>query len=83
MGIKPINHYEAKGWERTKPGWYYFSLTCSSMEHIDALLEWIYQQLDNCQRHCRWYTVRDGRKYNFAIKFRHERDYIWFRLAWG
>jgi len=67
-------------WETTKPGWYECPL---HVEHIDKyveMIDWLDQNIDKCQRHCRW-GVTDTNVVSF--KFRYERDYIMFTLRWS
>jgi hypothetical protein len=41
------------------------------------VLEWLYDNIDNCERHCRW--IFDDK---FRVKFRYERDYLLCALRW-
>lgn len=79
-----INWYDyKKGWDQTNPGWYerviYVSDPPDTITRYVEILEWMYDKLDNCERHCRW-------QYNgnhLYFKFRYERHYTWFNLRWG
>ena len=81
----PIYQYydRQKGWQGTNPGWYEVVI------HIDEphetilryqdTVEWIRDNIHGYQKHCRWFYAGNDLKY----KFRHEKDYIWFKLVWG
>lgn len=77
-----MHHMDQKGWEYTKPGWHEATVL---VEHpsqtfykYEEIIAWLYERIDNCERHCRWYA-----RSNFIkVKFRYERDYEWFHLAW-
>jgi hypothetical protein len=79
-----MNYYDEKnGWEHTKPGWHevvipVYEFWAARVKHIE-ILEWMYDNISKCERHCRWQFDNDGLKY----KFRYERDYLWFNLTWG
>jgi hypothetical protein len=71
-------------WDETKPGWYEVHVhinpfTNSIHESYTNIITWLSEKVDNYQKHCRWtyshFTVK--------VKFRYERDYIWFKLVWG
>jgi hypothetical protein len=76
-----IQHYDQKrGWEETCPGWYEheISIGSSSMsETYEEVLEWLYNRVDNCERHARWRITRGL----IQVKFRYERDIILCRLS--
>ena len=83
-GIK-LNWYDhTKGWEQTKPGWHERIIFLSDCPYpitrtrFVEILRWMYEKLDNCERHCRWQY--NGNYFNF--KFRYERDLIFFSLRW-
>lgn len=48
-------------------------------DHCDTMLEWVYNKMDNAKRHCRWQITNE----QFFIKFRYEKDYIWFKMVWS
>jgi hypothetical protein len=80
MDIRVQNYDQIKGWEVTQPGWYEHQITIgeSSMsETYEEVLEWLYNRIDNCERHARWIISRGLIK----IRFRHERDIILCRLS--
>jgi len=75
-----VTHYYdyERGWEGTNPGWYQASSRIeNSDEHIEVV-EWLYKNIDNPERHCRWTRILN----ESIVKFRYERDYIHFRLRW-
>ena len=72
-----------KGWEYTNPGWYEFSIkivygTSADAKYIE-IVQWLYENIDNCERHARWVLDID----RIRVKFRHEKDYSWFTLRWA
>lgn len=75
------NYDSSKGWENTNMGWYETAVVFDPNGHVHYtdLLDWLYNQIDNCEKHSRWGFV-DG---IWKVKFRYERDFIWFRLVWG
>lgn len=83
MGIKHSWYDTHKGWEETNPGWYekeiYIAEPSETITRYVEILEWMYENLDKCERHCRWRY--NGNYLNF--KFRYERQYTWFNLRWG
>jgi hypothetical protein len=69
-----------KGWEATQPGWYEYHITIgkdSMSETHEQVIEWLYNRIDNCERHARWIVSRRMIK----LKFRYERDLILCRLS--
>lgn len=75
-----LQHYDTKGWEYTQPGWHEYEITVgetSMSETYDAILDWLYNRIDNCERHARWRITRGL----VQLKFRHERDVILCKLS--
>lgn len=77
----PKNYFNyERGWAHTNPGWYEVTVknggTYSKIH--DSCIEWLYNNIDNPERHVRWVSFLD----KSIFRFRYERDYIWFRLAW-
>lgn len=75
-----IQHYdERNGWEETNPGWYEYEIYIRPdfPATYEEVLNWLYNRIDNCERHARWRITRG----HFFIKFRYERDYILCRLS--
>jgi hypothetical protein len=69
-----------KGWDNDHPGWYTLEVATKIDLHLE-IVEWIYEKIDNPQRHMRWrFDYTDPVSY---FRFRHEKDYIWFRLTWS
>ena len=75
-----LSYYDPTvGWENTQPGWYEHRV------HVGAdldtktraeVLEWLYNKIDNCQRHARWASSL----WYVDMKFRYERDVIMCKL---
>ena len=80
MGITYVPHYydHKRGWEDTNPGWYEAIVRVKNMEEHLVIVEWLYKNIDNPERHCRW----TRNMFESVVKFRHERDFIHFRLRW-
>jgi hypothetical protein len=73
-------HLEGPTWEDTKPGWHEVELNLSGqINRYREIMEWLYNSIDKCERHCRWFQTATGIK----VKFRYERDYILFTLRWS
>ena len=79
------NNYDSKKeWEDDKPGWYEIFIpnydeNVILSDKIKSIVKWIYDCIDHCERHARWYITGSG----ISVKFRYERDYIRFSLVWG
>lgn len=77
-----IYHTYKEKWEDDKPGWHEVLLLRSDNDSIDKLhenvLKYLYENVPGCEKHCRW--IRMGNA--LLIKFRHEKDYMWFKLRW-
>jgi len=75
-------YYDAiKGWTETNSRWYEAiieRLHVPNPERHDQVVKWLYDNIDKCERHCRWCRTPGGTR----VKFRYERDYIWFNLTW-
>jgi len=72
----------AYSWENVKPGWHEVILHFPdyvTVEKHDEIIEWLSTNIGKFERHCRWYCEDE----TFKVKFRYERDYIWFKLTWG
>ena len=73
-------HFEGPTWEDTKPGWHEIELNLNGQpKRYREIIEWLYNTIDKCERHCRWFQTSMGIK----IKFRYERDYIVATLRWA
>jgi hypothetical protein len=76
-----IQHYDQKnGWDETKSGWFEYEITTgeSNMsETYEEVLKWLYNRVDNCERHVRW-RISQGL---IQLKFRYERDVILCKLS--
>jgi hypothetical protein len=74
------NHYDyTKGWNDSNR-WFECVITPSTQTKHEQMVEWLYEKLDNCERHCRWIN---GFENESRFKFRYERDYILFTLRWS
>ena len=67
-----------KGWDATHPGWYAIDINMGTKNYHMEMIEWMYQNLDNPERHSVWTKIMNVS----SFKFRYERDYIWFKLTW-
>ena len=85
-----MNHYDVvRGWENTKIGWHEAIVHMGNdgdvlKKHFE-IIDWLKDHVDNYEKHCRWNfrqsdTTMDAK---MDVKFRYERDYIWFKLTWG
>jgi hypothetical protein len=88
MGINDnrhvYNYYDRiKGWDQTSPGWYEVILHIENppetIKRYEDTIQWIYDNIQGYHKHCRWHYAGNYLKY----KFRHEKDYLWFKLRWG
>lgn len=87
MGINDnahvYNYYDrVKSWQGTNPGWYEVVIHVEdpreSVLRYEDTIKWIYDNIDGYHKHCRWFYAGNYLKY----KFRHEKDYLWFKLRW-
>lgn len=74
-----------KKWCDIKPGWHQYKIDppesiayASFVNWYADIIDWIYYNIPNCERHCRW-AFEDCK---FCIKFRYDRDYLFFALRW-
>jgi hypothetical protein len=76
-----VQHYDQNGWEATCPGWHEYDInvddTMGSSETYSEVLDWLYNRIDNCERHARWRLQRGL----IQLKFRYERDVILCKLS--
>jgi len=79
MDIRVQYFDQKRGWEETEPGWYEHEIHVSMnmTEKYDDILEWLYNRIDNCERHARWRISRGL----IQLKFRYERDVILCKLS--
>jgi len=42
------------------------------------VIEWIYKNIEGCEKHCYWYRMND----DMFFQFRHKKNYTWFCLRW-
>jgi hypothetical protein len=75
-----VQHFDQnRGWEETERGWYEYEIQVPMRmtETYDDILEWLYNRIDNCERHARWQISRGL----IQLKFRYERDVILCKLS--
>ena len=78
----PIRHNEwydgIRGFDNDHEGWYQHTLTYErlSRTELKVVIDYLYDKVDNCERHCRWTY---GSNY-IKVKFRYERDALLFTL---
>lgn len=74
------NRNENKEWINDHPGWYEHKIFApnefnSQFDFVvwyQGILDWLYSNIDFCERHCMW-AFEDKA---ICIKFRYERDYL-------
>jgi hypothetical protein len=70
-----------RGWEDDHPFWHTHVINAQTESDLDKLHKevvlWLYKNINNPERHCRW--IRLDTK--VSVKFRHEKDYLWFTLS--
>lgn len=73
-----LNYYDhQKGWEYTNSGWYQHIVYTDSIKTHKQAIQWLYDNLDNPEKHCRWRRFED----KLCVKFRYEKNYLWFCLS--
>lgn len=79
MAIRIQNYDIKNGWDETNPGWFEDEIKIGKHSSIsyDEVLNWLYNRIDNCERHARWRVLRGL----VQIKFRYERDAILCKLS--
>jgi len=65
------------GYLDTNPGWYEHIVPCTSARKHEEMVKWLYKNISNPERHCRWTRLENETR----VKFRHEKDYVWFSLS--
>jgi hypothetical protein len=82
MAIKYYpEHYDwTRGWDDDHPYWYQHGVLAQNQTELDKMhqeiVHWLYKNIDNPERHCRW----TRQVLAISVKFRHEKDYLWFKL---
>lgn len=79
------NYNSSITWEENKPGWHTHSIILvGNIWYVRCIemINWLYDNIDKCERHARWYRVYRVSDGEFNVKFRYERDYIFFALRW-
>jgi hypothetical protein len=82
MGMRIHNVIYNKNWVDMKPGWYELRVHFPIEKEDEVCSEfiiWLYEAIDNCERHALW-EIEEGM---IKSKFRHERDYLLAALRWG
>ena len=81
MAIITQNFDQINGWDATKPGWHEYNISINDLtamsETYEEVLAWLYNRIDNCERHARWMVTRSC----IYLKFRYERDVILCKLS--
>jgi hypothetical protein len=79
VAVRTQNYDVMRGWEHTHPDWYEHEIhvNVNMTETYDDILEWLYNRIDNCERHARWRISRGL----IQLKFRYERDAILCKLS--
>jgi hypothetical protein len=73
-----LNYYDyQKGYLNTNPGWYEHVIHTDSESIQRSAVKWLYDNIDNPERHCRWCRFQD----KMCVKFRFEKNYLWFSLT--
>lgn len=75
-------HESHDSWKRTKPGWYEIEIVTASYERCTEMIVWLLTCIEKYSRHCQCYLQFKNSEYTLYVKFRYERDYIWFNLTW-
>ena len=77
--MRTQNYDAMRGWEHNHPDWYEHEIhvNINMTETYDDILEWLYNRIDNCERHARWRISRGL----IQLKFRYERDVILCKLS--
>jgi hypothetical protein len=80
-----FNYYDQRRtWASTMPGWYESRVRIfpdnTALARLSTVMEWLFDNIDKPDRHCRWTVDEIG---DLKVKFRHEKDYVWFNLTWG
>lgn len=85
MVMRYEHYYDTrKGFQNDKPNWYTIVISSYLDDFIEFgnqcqdIIDWMYQNLDHVERHCRWNVQFN----EFHVKFRYEKDYAWFKLRW-
>lgn len=71
-----------KDWPDMKPGWHELRVRFPIEKEDEVCSEfivWLYESIDNCERHVLW-EIEMG---VIKSKFRYERDYLLAMLTWG
>lgn len=80
VDMKFENYNYKRGYFNEHQKWYQHTVSLDSKENWLDVVNWIYQNIENPERHSRWYV--DERDRILYVKFRKERDLIWFALRW-
>ena len=69
-----------RGWDDDHPFWHIHDIVTHNQTELDLVHKevvlWLYKNIDNPQRHCRW----TRQVLTISVKFRYERDCVWFKL---
>lgn len=75
-------------YDNEKMGWYAFTITGQYEDIISKykiILEWFNDKIENAVRHARWCVINDfsTEETLIKVKFRKEKDYLFFLLTFG
>lgn len=86
MEIKHLGYYNiSKGWGNSNPNWHEFIIESIESSHhlwiqkVILYTNWIKDNIQKFERHSQWIVTHN----KFIIRFRYERDLIWFKLTWS
>ena len=85
MAVMYYENHEHKPWANVRPGWHETSVKYSEnypSQHRNVI-SWLYEKIDNPERHARWFLDDSEDVVEGRFKFRYERDYIHFTLRWS
>ena len=80
-----LNYHDPRGWEATNPGWHEHIIVFNNytnnqfLKKCHTVIKWIYDNVEAPEKHARW--IYDERC--LRVRFRHQRDSVWFALRWS
>lgn len=67
------------GWNTNCNEWYHSVVNIYDDYTLSInIINWLYDNVEGAEKHVRWQYIRSF----FHVKFRHERDFIWFNMRW-
>ncbi len=74
----PYTYIREDGWVNAHPEWSFTSIDYSENLYLAAAkLNWIANNIENYEENCRWRALLG----TLTIRFKNEKDCIWFNLA--